>query len=343
MPAISGTKRQTQWEANAPNDPTWSRLNRTLAVFFALWPDRSELKQRDARTMKISIAKISYRTPGIRLASKAIPPAWFFRWTSVTSNLAARSRLTRQSRLKYFRTVLASSHDPARLEELGRKHLLYRRWGNTMVWAWPSWAERHGELVLVEGEEHLKASLREGRGAFLLSGHFYGFERIVAPALAERGYRMNRTGFGFRGDDISERWGEGSYARWEHINYGDDRRERLHALAKIERALGRNEVVHVSIRGFSEGAPQYEIPFCYGKFFLDGPLIEVIELLGAPVIPCFAVSDERGRFVIRLYPAQPPKSAAVMSGFGQLYANYLRDHPEFAQIWKNVAQKRKEW
>lgn len=293
--------------------------------------------------MKVSLAKLSYRTPGIRLASKAIPPAWFFRWTSWTTNIAARSGLSRQSRLKYFRTVLGSSHEPARLEELGIKHLLYRNWGRTMVWAWPCWAERHSELVLVEGEEHLNTALGEGRGAFLLSGHFYGFERIVAPALAERGYRMNRTGFGWRGDDIAERWGQGSYARWEHIHYGDDRRQRLQALAKIERALGRNEVVHLSMRGFSHGEPQFEIPFFYGKFFLDGPLIEVLEYLGAPVLPCFALSDERGRFVIRLYPAEPPRRADIMSGFGQRYADYLRDYPEFAQIWKNVAQKRKEW
>ncbi|HKY10202.1 MAG TPA: hypothetical protein VJQ55_18280 [Candidatus Binatia bacterium] len=293
--------------------------------------------------MNLSLAKISYRMPGIRLAGKAIPPAWFFRWTSVTTNLAARSGLTRQSRLKYFRTVLASTHEPARLEELGRKHLLYRKWRDTIFLAWPCWAKRHNELTLVEGEENLKAALREGRGAFLLSGHFYGFEPVVAPAMAQRGYRMHRTGFGWRGDDIAERWGKGSYARWQHINYGDDRRERLQALAKIERALARNEVVHLSIRGFSQGDPQFEIPFCYGKFFLDGPLIEVVELLGAPVIPCFALLDERGRFVIRLYPAEPPTGTEIMSGFGQLYARYLRDHPEFAQIWKNVAQKRKEW
>ena len=212
-----------------------------------------------------------------------------------------------------------------------------------MVSAWPCWAERHNELVLFEGEEHLKTALRERRGAILLSGHFYGFERVVAPALAERGYRMNRTGFGWRGDDISERWGKGNYARWGHINYGDDRHQRLQALAKIQRALGRNEIVHLSIRGFSQGEPQFEIPFCYGRFFLDGRLIETIEHLAAPVLSCFALSDERGRFVIRLYPPEPPGRAQMMSGFGQLYAGYLRDHPEFAQIWKNVAQKRKEW
>jgi hypothetical protein len=65
--------------------------------------------------------------------------------------------------------------------------------------------------------------------------------------------------------------------------------------------------------------------------------------LGLPVLPRFALSVERGRFVIRLYPAEPPRRAEIMSGFGQLYAGYLREHPEFAQIWKNVAQKRKEW
>jgi lauroyl/myristoyl acyltransferase len=238
---------------------------------------------------------------------------------------------------------LASRYDPARLDELARKHLLYRKWRDTIFLAWPCWAERHSEIVLVEGEEHLKAALDEGRGAFLLSGHFYGFEPIVVPALAARGYRMNRTGSGWRGDDISERWGKGSYARWEHINYGDDRRERMQALAKVERALGRNEVVHVSMRGFSQGEPQFEIPFFYGRFFLDGPLIELLEYLGAPIIPCFALADERGRFVVRLYPVLPPKRAEIMSGFGQRYAGYLRNYPEFAQIWKNIAERRKEW
>ncbi len=293
--------------------------------------------------MKLSLAKLSYRTPGIRWAGKALPPAWFFRWASLTSSLAARSGLARQSRLQYFRTALASCYDTARLEELGKRHLIYRKWSNTVLWAWPAWAERHDEIVAVEGEEHLRAALAEGRGALLLSGHFYGFERVVAPALAQRGYRMNRTGFGWRGDDIAERWGKGSYARWKHIHYGDDRRQRLQALANIERALGRNEVVHVSVRGFSQGEPEFEIPFFYGKFFLDGALIEVLEYLEAPVLPCFAVADERGRFVIRLYPPLAPRKAQIMSGFGRLYANYLRDHPEFAQIWKNVAQKRKEW
>src|SRR4029079_9659670 len=102
---------------------------------------------------------------------------------SWTAGLAARSGITRQSRLKYFRTVLASCQDPARLEELGRKNLIYRKWSKTVLWAWPGWAARHNELVLLEGEEHLKTALGEGRGAFLLSGHFYGFERLVAPTL----------------------------------------------------------------------------------------------------------------------------------------------------------------
>lgn len=293
--------------------------------------------------MKLSIAKLSYRTPVIRSVSKAIPPNWFFRWARLTTRLAAGSGLTRQSRIKYFRAVLASSHEPARLEELAERHLLYRKWGRMLVAAWPCWAERHRELVLVEGEEHLRAALAQGRGAILLSGHFYGLDRVVAPALAERGYRMHRTGFGWRGDDISERWGKGNYARWEHINYGDDRRQRLQALAKIERALRCNEIIHVSIRGFPEGEAPFEIPFFFGKFFLDGQLIEAIELLEAPVLPCFAVADEEGRFIVRLYTPEPPRRAEIMSGFGQLYARYLRDHPEFAQIWKNVAQRRSEW
>ena len=261
----------------------------------------------------------------------------------MSAGLAARSGIVRQSRLNYFRKVLASSYEPARLEELAKRHLIFRKWNHTMVWAWPGWSDHHDELVHIDGEGHLMGALREERGAFLLSGHFYGFERIVVPALAEHGYRMNRTGFGWRGDDISERWGNGNYARWQHINFGEDRHERMQALAKIERALARNEVVHVSIRGFPDGDPQFEIPFFYGRFFLDKRLVEIFECLEAPVLPCFAVADEHGRFVIRLYPPLPPKRTEIMAGFGPLYAEYLRDHPEFSQIWKNVARNRSEW
>jgi hypothetical protein len=149
---------------------------------------------------------------------------------------------------------------------------------------------------------------------------------------------MHRTGFGWRGDDISERWGKGSYARWQHINYGDDRRERLQALAKIERALRRNEVVHLSIRGFPQGQPQFEIPFFYDKFFLGGRPIELIELLGAPVIPCFAVSDERGRFVIRLYSAAPAKEEQrSCPGSDSSNARYLRN-PSLPKSGKTSAK-----
>ena len=42
--------------------------------------------------------------------------------------------------------------------------------------------------------------------------------------------------------------------------------------------------------------------FLLGIFSGRSP-IEIIELLGPPIIPCFAVSDERGRFVIGLNPA----------------------------------------
>ena len=58
--------------------------------------------------------------------------------------------------------------------------------------------------------------------------------------------------------------------------------------------------------GFSQGDSQFDSIFLLGIFSGRSP-IEIIELLGPPIIPCFAVSDEHGRFVIGLNPAQPAR------------------------------------
>lgn len=48
-----------------------------------------------------------------------------------------------------------------------------------------------GEVVEVEGREHLEAALRRGRGAIVLIGHF-GANQMIMPALGHQGYPMNQ-------------------------------------------------------------------------------------------------------------------------------------------------------
>lgn len=242
-----------------------------------------------------------------------------------------------------MRSALEGSYDRARIRAISCRHITYRKWIRQLVYAWPNWVDRLKEWVTLEGEEHLDAALQKGKGALLLSGHGFGFAAFVSPVLAQKGYEVYRTGRGRRVDQVT-RWGNAAnYARWEYINYGEDRWHRARALNEMRQALKANQIVHTSIRGFPRGDPELEIDFCYKRFFLDHRLIRIIELVEAAVLPCFAVCDDQGRLVVKIYPPVTPAHEDVMRVFGSLYARHLRETPEFTWIWRRVVQQQEGW
>ncbi|HEY7220552.1 MAG TPA: hypothetical protein VH985_19410, partial [Candidatus Binatia bacterium] len=72
-------------------------------------------------------------------------------------------------------------------------------------------------------------------------------------------------------------------------------------------------------------------------------IIRLIESAKAPVVPCFAICDDKGRVNIKLSPPLAPDCGTIVQEFGQLYAGYLKGYPEFARIWKRVINQESEW
>jgi lauroyl/myristoyl acyltransferase len=241
------------------------------------------------------------------------------------------------------RRALEGSRRRGELQEICRRYVAYRKWMNHLVYAWPNWVKRLPDWVTLEGDEHLRAASERGKGALLLSGHAFGFAAFVTPVLAQRGYEVYRTGRGRRVDQVT-RWGKAeNYEHWEYINYGEDCWNRAQALNEMRQALKANQIVHTSIRGFPRGDPRLQIDFCYKDFFLDPRLIRIIEIIQASVLPCFAICDNQGRLIVKIYPPVAPAGEEVMRVFGPLYARYLREAPEFTRIWRRVVQQQEGW
>lgn len=281
--------------------------------------------------------------PGLRWIGRHVPRTWFFYWTRFAAEIACHVYPPDRRRARYLRRALTGSYPSASIREISRRNVAYRKWIQHLVHAWPNWVDCLDNWVSFEGEEHLRAALKQGRGALLLSGHAFGFAALVSPVLAQKGYQVHRAGRGRRNDQTT-RWGKGeNYQRWEYINYGEDGWRRAHALNEMRQALRANRVVHAPIRGFPRGEPRVQIDFCYKSFFLDYRLLRIIEIVQASVLPCFAICDNKGRLMIKIYPPVAPTGDEVVRVFGALYARYLRETPEFSRIWRRVVQQQEGW
>ena len=286
---------------------------------------------------------LCHRTAGLRWVGRTVSPRMLFRWTLFVSYAARWVHSADRRRARYMRCVLAQSYGAAELRTKINRNILYRKWLNNLVYAWPNWADRCGDWAAVEGDEYVREGLAQGRGAVLLSGHAYGFSRLVAPVLAQMNYHVHRAGSSFRGDRAL-RWGEDAAGvSWKYINYGQDYWRHVRALKELRKALDNNSLVHVSIRGFPSGETRLALDFCHKGFFLDPLLLRVIEILAAPVLPLFAICDSAGKVRLKIYPPLAPRIDAIVQVFAPLYARYLRELPEFSRIWRRVAHQKEGW
>ena len=292
--------------------------------------------------MRFSLMRLCHRTPGFKWIGRALPRAWFFKRTQWNIAVLVRLFGYRRNEIAAMRQTL-SALQIKDLDVVAEKYLVCRRWRRNLIDAWPNWVERLEEWCALEGEEHLAEAVERGRGAVLLSGHDYGFCQFVAPALAQRGYKVFRGGLGRDPQRRAERWGEGRFRRWEYLNYYGSPYHRLRVLNRMRTAVEENGVVYLDVTGSPRGEPRLEIPFWHGRFFLNASLFRLIEILRAPVLPCFAICDAVGRVVIKIYPALEPVTEIVSATFGPLYAEYLRERPEFSPIWKKVALQKEEF
>ena len=138
-------------------------------------------------------------TPVLRQVARQIHPYWFFRATLVSVTLASWFWPHTRKSSRPFSTALAQRFDQRELRKRITHYLLYLRLFKDLVPAWTNWEYRHRDWVSVEGEDYLEGALERDRGVVLISGHNYGFGKLVAPALAVRGYKVNRVTNGKKG------------------------------------------------------------------------------------------------------------------------------------------------
>lgn len=289
--------------------------------------------------MQFTLLRLTHRTPGLRALARRIHPRWFFKLLFWGVGASSRFSPHAKRAARPLRAVLAGRIDGKNLDLLARRYLLYFRLFKDLEVVWPDWEHRHREWVVVDGENHLKNALLEGRGAVLVSPHNYGFSKLVAPALALRGYQVYRGGRGkSRGRRIS-RWGKNYQITWRYLDYGEDYWRHLKALKAMQKALGENGVVHVSPRAYREGDQEAALDIFGAKYFLDLKWFRLFQICKARVLPCFAIAETDGIVRIIIHPPLPPPAKAMVKEFARMQEKYLVEYPEFARLWRDVHLK----
>jgi len=285
---------------------------------------------------RVPLIRLCHRVPLFMPIGRAIPIGWYYWWVGLVAPLIGCFSRHAREQQRYIRLALAKTHSAARQSEIARRNLVYRKWRGCLHVAWPNIAKRYQNWVSFEGEENLTRLADAGNGAILLSGHSFGFSGMAVRTLAQRGIEVVRAGTGRDSARRLRRWGRGDFHRWQYFSYDGDYWHRFRVLKQMREALRRNAVLQVGIRAFPSGRPDHGVDSIYGRFFLDPHMLRLIEALQVPVLPCFVVCDEIGRAVVKICPQLAPSGEQIVSGFGPLYAGYLRDFPESANIWKRV-------
>jgi len=232
--------------------------------------------------------------------------------------------------------VLRGRFDNQELRQRARYYLLYLRLFKELELTWGNWEGRHGDWIKIEGESHLEKALQQGNGAILISSHNYGFSKLVAPALALRGYRVHRGGGGKKDGRRVVRWGKDYRISWQYLDYKGDYWHRLQLIKAIRDALAGNGVVHISPRAYQQGDEDMAIELFGRKYFLDATWFRLFEMCRAPVLPCFAVGNTEGQVRIVIHPVLPLRATEMAREFAEIQHTYLTKLPEFGRLWKDI-------
>lgn len=293
--------------------------------------------------MKLSLFRQLHTTASLRGLARRTPPRWCFiaNFIGIALALALYPHASRS--VRPLRLLLTQRHGARIARRKAHDHLLFRRWQNHLEIGWKNWAWRLDDFVRIEGKAHLDDSLKQGSGAVLLSGHYYGIDRLVDPILAQMGYAMARWANPVHRQSIEERWGKGDFAKWQLIDFGGDRWHRARMVLNVRKNLKQNHIIHLSVRGQPHGETLFWVQNHYGGFFLEPNGIVLLEMLEAPVLPCFTVPDLQGNVVIRIYPPVIPNRALIMESFGSLYSQYLNEFPEYSRVWSRLVRREAWW
>ena len=243
-----------------------------------------------------------------------------------------------------FRAALRDRFSQRDLRIRGRRYLFYSRLYKDLEILWSNWQDWHREWIILEGESHLRSALDQGKGAVLVSGHNFGFSKLVGPVLAGRGYKVYRGGNGgARATARRSRWGEKGKVSWQYLEYGkDDYWQRVRLLRTVQGLLAVNEIVHVSPRGFQTGEPDMAMEFFGRRYFLDARWFRIFQMCQAPVLPCFVVGQGNDQVKVIIHPRLEPGENTAQQ-FGRILSDYITRFPECGRLWKNLHVERMQW
>ena len=293
--------------------------------------------------MNQSLLRLLQRIPGFRSVVTRLPAIWYFQATLYCVTLSRWIWPETIRRARRFREVLRGSFDERDLRIRAGQYLYHMRIAKDLEITWNNWRHQHQNWIAIEGEAHLRCALEQGKGVFLISPHNFGFSKLIAPALATRGYSVHRGGNGGnRGSKKRLRWGEGFQFSWGYLDYKGDYWHRAQLLKVMLRVLAANEIVHVSPRAYQHGDEEMALELFGRKYFLDGNWFRLFQLCESPVLPCFAVGKDDVPINIVIHPPLPPGKAKVKE-FAEIQTRYITKFPEYGRMWKNIRLERGRW
>jgi KDO2-lipid IV(A) lauroyltransferase len=224
------------------------------------------------------------------------------------------------------------------LEDIALKSICNYRKDLFEIWSFPRLNKNKIEkLAYIEGIEHLDKALKKGKGALIGVSHF-GSWKIIIPALAYKGYKVNQIGLDPRYFIDDKRSAHHNLAM--EMEYKSE--QSLPAnfiyigkfLRPIFRALANNEVVIDSFDGFM-GSKKIEVPFFNSRLSISRGPVNIAFKSGSPLIPAFAVrqKDNRHRIIIHdelaLHSYQNVQKAIEngIKNYVKLLEHYVQEYP----------------
>ncbi len=290
--------------------------------------------------MKFSPVALCYKTPWLRPVMKQVPYSWLYRFCRLNTALSMHYSSHRKRFLRPVRTVLSGYLSDERLSEICYEYLAQRQYLNYLETIWQHMTRDQRPAAIFDGAERLREALSNGTGAVLISGHNYGFSRMVGPILADDGYEISRAG-SLTEDIVRHRWG--AEAPWQYIYLTKDPWDRVRALKQLLSALKNNRIIHLLIVNRRFGDKIAEVDFYGRNFFLDISTFELINGLRAPVLPCFALCNNNGDFTIKIHPHLGDTIEELTAGFAKLFSWYLKELPQYVRFWKPLLNQKAFW
>lgn len=290
--------------------------------------------------MKLSLLNLLYQSPALSWVGRQLPAGTLF---FLCDRLVGMSLFWNSHTRRYLgplESVLKPHLAAASLRRVMRQHLVYRRYLDNLPFIWRAWQKN--PRYRIDGEEHLRAVLAEGKGAILLSSHSFGGARLIPPIFSARGYRMLRLG-GWDRDEVVRHWGEDTERNWQQLKAGKDPWARLRATKKIAGALAQNALVYMAMRNSASGSPEHEVRIFDRSFFIEAAMVRLLEGLKAPVLPCFALFGAKGEVRIVIHPPLADNPSEIAKYYCSLFAGYLTAHPELCRFWKPLMEGKEQW